>query len=234
MVASHFYQVPYYQIGTQINQLTALETNLVLGKLYRGEIFDEEWTTYTLAKLREVNAGLNYMLPGRLPAAASVAHKIGFYSDRDGWVNNDAGIVTFTGSDGQQKAYAITYLSQKARSEYTGYSFGARLSRIAWDWFAEKYRPGTPPASPTIPPPAAASAPSVASPSPTPEPAPLPTSEPTPSPTPGPTPPPTPGPTPSPMPTPEATPSPTPSPTPAATPSPTPEPSPSPSPTPAP
>jgi len=153
MVASHFYQVPYYQIGTQINQLTALEANLVLGKLYRGELFDPEWTAYTLARLREVNWGLNYILPGQLPAAATVAHKIGFYADWDGWVNNDAGIVTFTGGDGEAKAYVVTYLSQKARTEYTGYSFGARLSRIVWDWFEATYRLGMEPAPPPPPPP---------------------------------------------------------------------------------
>src|SRR3990170_1199312 len=191
MVVSEFHQVPYYPTGTQINALTAVETNLALTKLYRGEMFSPEWTTYTLAKLREVNAGLNYILPGRLPSSASVAHKIGYYSDRDGWVNNDAGIVTFTGSDGQQKAYAITYLSQKARTEYTGYSFGARLSRIAWDWFEATYRlgaeppPPPPPLPPPPPPPAPTAPPPVGTPAPEPPPPPPPTPQPTPSPTPG-------------------------------------------------
>lgn len=225
MVASHFYQVPYYQIGTQINQLTALEANLVLGKLYRGELFDPEWTAYTLARLREVNWGLNYILPGQLPAAATVAHKIGFYADWDGWVNNDAGIVTFTGGDGEAKAYVVTYLSQKARTEYTGYSFGARLSRIVWDWFEATYRLGMEPAPPPPPPPLSA-------PMPAPTPTPTPVAEPTPiaTPEPEPTPSPTAMPEPTPSPTPEPTPSPTPSPTPEPSPSPTPEPSPTPTP----
>ena len=240
MVVSKFHQVPYYPTGTQINALTALETNLALAKLYRGEMFSPEWTTYTLAKLREVNAGLNYILPGRLPSSASVAHKIGYYSDRDGWVNNDAGIVTFTGSDGGQKAYAITYFSQKARTEYTGYSFGARLSRIAWDWFDEKYGLGAPPTSPTTPPPLAASAPPQPAPPPaTPSPAPEATPAPpqaTPAPPESTPSPPVATPAPSPSPTPEPTPGPTPSPTPEPTPSlsPTPSATAAPSPTPAP
>jgi len=208
MVASEFHQVPYYATGTAVNRLTALEVNLALTKLYRGEMFSPEWTAYTLARLREVNVGLNYMLPGRLPSSAVVAHKIGFYADWDGWVNNDAGVVTFTGSDGQQKAYVVTYLSQKARTEYTGYSFGARLSGIVWDYFEATYEPKT---EPTPPPPSSPPPPPPPAPSPTQPPA-TPTLPP-PSPT-APPPPPTPTATPTVTPLPSPTPSPAPSPTP--------------------
>jgi hypothetical protein len=203
MVASEFHQVPYYATGTEINLLTALEVNLALTKLYRGEMFSPEWTAYTLIRLREVNWGLNYILPGQLPrSVVAVAHKIGFYADWDGWVNNDAGIVTFTGADGQEKVYAITYLSQQARTEYTGYSFGARLSRIVWDWFDATYRQGMAPPPPPPPPP------------PAPTPGPTPTAPPPPEPTPSPTP----SPTPEPSPSPEPSPTPTPSPEPTSTP----------------
>ena len=221
MVSSEFHQVPFYPTGTGINRLTALEVNLILGKLYRGELYEPEWTAYTLARLREISPGLNYILPGRLPWSATVAHKIGYYWDSDGWVNNDVGIVTFTGEDGQEKAYAITYLSQKARTEYTGYSFGAYLSRIAWDWFEATYRLGT---EPPPPPPLSLTSPPTPAPTPTPPPPPVAT------PTPEPTPPPTPVPTPTPTPVPSPTPEPTPSPTPEPTPSPTPEVSPTPPP----
>lgn len=211
MEASAFYQVPYYQTGTQINQLTSLEVNMILAKLYRAELFSPEWTAYTLARLREVNWGLNYMLPGQLPATATVAHKIGFYADTDGWVNNDAGIVTFTGADGEEKAYAITYLSQQARTEYTGYSFAATLSRIVWDYFAAKYEAGTePPPAPPPPPPEPTPAPPAPTPAATATPQPSPAPEPTPEPSPAPSP----TPEPSPSPTAEPTPSPTPEPTP--------------------
>ena len=211
MQASLFDHVPYYGDGTQNNLLTGLETNSVLTKLYQGELFEPEWTQYTLERLRNIRSYVNYMLPGQLPASATVAHKIGFYWDSDGWVNNDAGIVTFAGSDGQEKAYAITYLSEKARTEYIGYSFGARLSGIVWDWFEATYKLGTEPPPPPPPPP---------------PPEPTPTATPEPSPTPSPSPEPTPSP--SPQPTPSPTPEPNPSPTPESTPSPTPEPTPTP------
>ncbi len=204
MVASEFHQVPYYATGTAVNRLTALEVNLALTKLYRGEMFSPEWTAYTLARLREVNWGLNYMLPGRLPRSAVVAHKIGFYADWDGWVNNDAGVVTFTGSDGQQKAYVISYLSQKARTEYTGYSFGARLSGIAWDYFEATYEPKTepPPPPPSSPPPSPQPSPTQPLATPTVSPAPSPTAPPPPPPSPTPTPTVTPPLSPTPNPTP--------------------------------
>jgi beta-lactamase class A len=216
MVSSEFHQVPYYPTGTGINRLTALEVNLALRKLYRGKMFDPEWTAYTLARLRENNAGLNYILPGQLPATATVAHKIGYYSDLDGWVNNDVGVVTFTGADGKEKAYAISYLSQKARTEYTGYSFGARLSRIAWNWFEATYRLGTEP-PPLPPPPPPPPPPPTATPTPTPPPVRTPTPPPVPTPTPPPesTPTPPPEPTPTPLPEPTLTPPPEVSPTPA-------------------
>jgi hypothetical protein len=148
MSASLFDHVAYYGDGTQNNLLTALETNMVLSKLYHGQLFDGEWTNYALQRLHEIKPGLNYMIPGQLPAEAWVAHKIGYYADVDGWVNADAGIVTFTGADGQQKAFAVTYLSEQAPSQYAGYSLAARLSRITWDWFYAYYRTSPPPPPP--------------------------------------------------------------------------------------
>jgi len=201
MKASRFYQLPYYPVGPQMNSLTALEVNMVLTKLYRGELFEPEWTDYTLARLRNIAGYLNYILPSQLPDSATVAHKIGYFWDSDGWVNNDAGLVTFTGGDGKEKAYVITYLSQKARTEYTGYSFGARLSGIVWDYFAATYQPtgalarSQPPAPPPPPP----------APEPT-----QPAATPTPQPSPSPTVLPTPTATPPPAPSPTVTPSPTP------------------------
>ena len=189
MSASYFDHIPYYGGDAPgPNILTALETNDILARLWRDELFSPEWTNYTIGVLRDSFAYVDYILPGRLPAAATVGHKIGYYADWDGWVNNDAGIVSFTGGDGVQKAYAITYMSQMARTERIGYSFGAKLSRDVWDWMVGKYGVFTPP---------------------TPAPTPQPTPEPTPPPTPEPTPPPTPEPTPSPTASPAPTPSPT-------------------------
>lgn len=194
MNASYFDHIPYYGGDSPgPNILTALETNDILARLWNDQLFNAEWSSYTIGVLRDSYWYTNYILPKYLPASAKVAHKIGYYADYDGWVNNDAGIVSFQGADGVQKAYAITYLSQMAGSEKIGYSFGAKLSRDVWDWMAGKYGLWTPP---------------------TPEPPPPPTPEPTPPPTPEPTPAPTPPPSPTAAPTPSASPVGSPKPTP--------------------
>lgn len=207
---AQFDHVPYY--GTepyQPNILTALETNDVLARLWYGELFDPAWTDYTIGVLRNSFSYVDYILPKYLPWNATVGHKIGYHWDFDGWVNNDVGIVSFTGDDGQQKAYAISYFSQYAPTEYHGYSFGARLSLIVWNFMAPRY--------------------GVAA-----QPAPAPVHPGPPPPTPAPTASPTVTPSPTALPSPTATPFfsttvPTPAPTlaPAATPTPTPSPPPS-------
>ena len=218
MQTSFFDHAPYYGGENPApNILTALETNDIFVRLYKGELLNAEWTQYTLERLRDIAYYVQYILPKYLPWQATVAHKIGYYWDYDGWVNNDAGVVTFTGSDGQEKAYAVTYFSQQARTEYTGYSFGARLSKIVWDHMAPKYgiavEPWTPPVynQPVI------------QPEPEPEPAQSPVA--TPDPTSSATPPPSPSPSLAPSPTPKP-PSPTPKPTIVPTPAPTASPAP--------
>jgi hypothetical protein len=214
MTASFFDHVPYYGgSDPEPNILTALETNRVLTRLWRGELFDEQWTAYTIERLRETASFVDYILPGRLPAQATVAHKIGYYWDYDGWVNNDAGIVTFKDKDGVERGYVISYFSQRARTEAIGYSFGAYLSRLVWDWYAERYGVTSDPAPVWRPP--------------LPQPVPVPVSpdpdtipDPTPAPTASPEPTPALTPTPSPLPTPVPTPTPSPSPTPVITPAP--------------
>lgn len=185
---AQFDHVPYY--GTepyQPNILTALETNDVLARLWYGELFGPEWTDYTIGVLRNSFSYVDYILPKYLPWSATVGHKIGYHWDFDGWVNNDVGIVSFTGDDGQQKAYAISYFSQYAPTEHHGYSFGARLSLIVWNFMAPRYgvaaQPAPPPVHPGPPPatPAPTASPTV-TPSPTASPAitPSPTASPTP------------------------------------------------------
>jgi hypothetical protein len=139
MKDSLFHHVPYYGDGTQNNLLTPVETNMVLSKLYHVELFSDDWTSYAIARLLEIKPGLNYILPGQLPSSAMVPHKIGYYNDIDGWVIADAGLVVFRGGDGNQKAYAITYLSHRASTEVAGYSFGAKMSGMVYDFFSEKY-----------------------------------------------------------------------------------------------
>jgi len=120
------------------NILTARETNMILGKLYRGELFSPEWTAYAIDRLLDIKPGLNYVLPLFLPWGTRVAHKIGYYQDADGWVYNDVGIVMMVQGD-RQVAYAISYLSQAMPTEYEGYIAGAELSKTVYDWFAQRY-----------------------------------------------------------------------------------------------
>ncbi|MCH7541774.1 serine hydrolase, partial [Patescibacteria group bacterium] len=108
MEKSFFHHVPYYGDGVHSNRLTALETNLVLQKLWNRELFNEEWTTYALDVLGDSAWYLNHIIPGQLPSSATVAHKVGWYWDFDGWVKNNVGIVSFVGDDGDEKAYVIS------------------------------------------------------------------------------------------------------------------------------
>lgn len=220
LVIGTYDHIPYYGLSDDPppNVLTALETNSVLTRLWRRELFNEEWSQYTINVLRDSFAYVDYILPKFLPWAATVGHKIGYHWDYDGWVNNDVGIVSFTGSDGLEKAYAISYFSQFAPSEYAGYAFGARMSLLVWNTMGPKYGAPAGPNISYIPPKEVVT--------------PAPTVEVTPEPTPEETQPP--APTTTPKPTPEPTPKPTAAPTPALTPSPVPSPTPSPAPTPSP
>lgn len=199
--------VPYYGLSENPppNIATALETNLILQKLWKRELFNEEWTNYTIDVLNDGYAYVAYIIPKYLPWNTEVGHKIGYFWDYDGWVNNDIGIVQFTGSDGLEKAYAISYYSQQAPSEYAGYSFGARLSLKVWNTMGPKYGAYAMPDVPYIPPATQPPAP--------------PTEPPTDTPTPPPTPAPTAAPTPSPSPTKSPSPTPTLSPSPTVSPS---------------
>jgi Beta-lactamase enzyme family len=196
--------IPYYggSDSPPPNILTPLETNSILAGVWHDQLFDAQWSAYTISVLRDSYAYVNYILPKYLPDSATVGHKIGYYDDDDGWVNNDVGVVSFTGSDGQEKAYAISYFSQYGPSEVAGYSFGAKLSLAVYDAMVDRYGTWV-------------------------EPTPPPTEPPTESPTDAPTnsQPPSQSPTPTPTPTPQAaTRTPTPSPAHTATPTASPHP----------
>jgi hypothetical protein len=201
--------IPYYGLSDNPppNIVTPLEANSILTRLYYGQLFNEEWTNYTISVLNDSYSYVNYILPKYLPYSATVGHKIGYFWDYDGWVNNDIGIVTFTGSDGQKKAYAISYFSQFAPSEYAGYSFGARVSLAVWNFMAPRYGVPAQPVITYAPPP-----PVTPTPQPTDTPQPTPTATPqtvTPTPTVSPTRTPTPTPSTSPTATNPASPTPT-------------------------
>jgi hypothetical protein len=197
--------IPYYggSDSPPSNVLTPLETNSILSRVWNDQLFDAQWSDYTISVLRDSYAYVNYILPKYLPWNATVGHKIGYYDDNDGWVNNDVGIVSFTGADGQEKAYAISYFSQYGRSEYDGYSFGARVSLDVYDFMAPRYGVSVAAPPPIAPPPVELPPTEPPTDAPTPEP----TSEPTSTPIAAtPTHSPTPSPTHSPTPTPSAAP----------------------------
>jgi hypothetical protein len=182
--------IPYYggSDSPPPNILTPLETNSILAGVWNDQLFDDQWSKYTISVLRDSYAYVNYILPKYLPDSATVGHKIGYYDDDDGWVNNDVGIVSFTGADRHEKAYAISYFSQYGSSEVTGYSFGAKLSLAVYDAMADRYGVWVEPTPlPAEPPTDAPTSAPTASPSPTPTPTPqaaTPTRTPTPSPPP--------------------------------------------------
>lgn len=149
-----FDHIPYYGgDNPPPNIVTPLEINSVLSRLYNGQLFDQYWTDYTIGVLNNSYSYVNYIIPKYLPWYATVGHKIGYFWDYDGWVNNDVGIVSFTGSDGQKHAYAIGYFSQFAPSEYAGYSFGAKVSLAVWNFMAPRYGVAPQPVITPAPPP---------------------------------------------------------------------------------
>ncbi|MEO8458430.1 MAG: serine hydrolase, partial [Chloroflexota bacterium] len=91
----YYDHIPYYggSDSPPPNILTPLEVNSVLTRLWDDQLFDEQWTNYTIAVLRDSYSYVNYILQKYLPYSATVGHKIGYYWDYDGWVNNDVGIV---------------------------------------------------------------------------------------------------------------------------------------------
>lgn len=128
-----------YSLAGQDNVVTTDDLNTALGKLYRGDLFWPAYTQYALAKLLDVRPRLNNCLPALLPSqGVRVAHKIGFVNYAGYATYNDAGLVLIARGD-RQIAYAISYLSQYNRNYWAAPGFGARLSRMVFDYFTSVY-----------------------------------------------------------------------------------------------
>ncbi len=128
-----------YSLSGQDNYVSANDLNIALGKLYHGELFGPEFTSYALEKLLNVRPQLNNILPAMLPTnRVRVAHKVGFINHSGYSVCDDAGIV-FVEKGGQEIAYVISFLSRHNEDCFAAASFGARLSRIVFDYFDAKY-----------------------------------------------------------------------------------------------
>lgn len=140
LAGTTFDHVPYYGgEKPSPNLTTALETNDILTRLWRRELYSPEWTSYALYVLGSGARYLDVVLPAGLPVDYQIAHKVGWFSDSTGWVENDVGIVSFTGDDGTEKAYAISFLSQYGPGGAYAESVGSTLSRLVWDYFDTTY-----------------------------------------------------------------------------------------------
>lgn len=117
------------------NLLTSEDLNRTLGKLYRGDVLSPEMTDYVLWSMTIATPFLNGSLGGPLPSDTTLYHKIGaLYEPNETW--NDAGIVVFQ-RDGQQYAYAISYLGTGDGDSYhVSYDHGYQLSEIVWQAFS--------------------------------------------------------------------------------------------------
>lgn len=118
------------------NWVTADTMTMALAMLYRGEILAEPWREYFLERMTEVRPGLNYLL-ATLPPSALVAHKNGWFDYEEGLVENDTAIIRFEVA-GQQRAYAITYLSDSP-DMWQSIQLGQAVTNAVYAYFGGGY-----------------------------------------------------------------------------------------------
>lgn len=117
------------------NWITAVDANRALAALWNGGVLDEPQRTTLLDHLSAVKPGLNY-LTSSVPTL--VSHKNGFFPGDTGYVDNDAGIVRFT-VDGEERAFAITFLSEEVPVKYDDIPLGQQLTWLAYETFLSRY-----------------------------------------------------------------------------------------------
>ena len=129
---------PAESLGLDVsNWLTAEEMNVALGALYHGDLLGEKMRAHLMGALSQVTPGLNY-LTASTPDAV-VSHKNGFFPiPGGGWVDNDAGILRFE-RNGQEYAYAVTFLSQDVPVRLGDITLGQKLMALTWDYFSARY-----------------------------------------------------------------------------------------------
>lgn len=119
------------------NWITATAVNEALRATYADGVLEDEWRDYLLAKMTEVKDGLNYLLA--VGPDVKVSHKNGFFPTLEGqWVDNDIGIVRFE-QDGEERAYAVSFFSQRVPQKYGDVYLGQQLSTATWEFFQERY-----------------------------------------------------------------------------------------------
>lgn len=119
------------------NWITAEEVNLSLAALYDGTLLDEPYRSHLLDEMTNVKTGLNHLI-GATPGGL-VSHKNGFFPmDNGGFVDNDAGIVRFE-RDGEEYAYAVTYLGSSIPWKHGNIELGQELVTMTWEYFGQRY-----------------------------------------------------------------------------------------------
>lgn len=140
VVADHPPSYPHVSLGIDPNNwLTPIDVNRTLSKVYHGEVLDAERTAYILDALATVKPGLNYLTASIVPADVIVSHKNGFFPANNGtFVDNDAGIVRFE-RNGQEYAYAVTFLSQDNPVKYGQIPLAQQMMSAIWAYFDATY-----------------------------------------------------------------------------------------------
>lgn len=139
MIADHPPAYAAHSLGINANNyVTALDVNQTLAAIDDGELLDEEHTALLLDAMGTVKPGLNYLTASGVPAGVTVQHKNGFFPSSIGYVDNDTGIVRFE-RDGQEYAYAVTFLSQGNQVKYGQLPLAQRMMARTWQYFDQAY-----------------------------------------------------------------------------------------------
>ena len=128
---------PAHSLRGLHNLTTALDVNVALTAMWNGAVMSFESRDYLFEKMTGVKLGLNYLIPAGVSDGV-VGHKNGFLVLPEGWIDNDAGIVTFQRGD-RTYAYAITFLTQEVPTKYGDIPLGQTVSSMVWQYFSAKY-----------------------------------------------------------------------------------------------
>lgn len=133
------------------NAMTTDDAVDVMRLLYRNDMFDEEWTHFTIQRLIEGKRGLNIYIgfAVRDLPFVRVAHKVGYFPDsgnRGRDIDADAGIVLVDTPAGEI-AYAMAIFSEgnnpspdndRPSFVYNGW-FTWAVSNLTFDFFRQQY-----------------------------------------------------------------------------------------------
>lgn len=112
-----------FQAGLN-NQVTAYDLMLIFEKLAKGEVVDKTSSDQMLKILGDQD--FNDIIPARLPAGTTVAHKTGWITG----LHHDSGVVY----PGQGNPYVLVLLSRELKDEEAGVEAMANVSKMIYDY----------------------------------------------------------------------------------------------------